>query len=635
MISLVQFSLLVILGGYLFDRYIVEVLPVGFSALILILYILAFFQQLQMIEVVLLVSLLAMGIILKRKQTTTHDIARYVKDQLKSPGTYCLFILFLILSVSLMHRRVQELDDYKYWAAAVKSLLARGGYETTNHLFIVSYGDYPQGLPLILWWFEHILGSWHENILYMGFMYFAMSFLLPMTRNIWIENRIIRICFCTVVSFLLYAISTSYTRFGISLEPDRVMALIYAGALTSIVDDKEDVFTYVRLSLYMTAVILMKSIGFVWAFAAFFLYLALRKAKKKRFTKWDFAVAVVPLIVLVSWNVFCLYTKRRAYLTQNMFDAFQGGWLRELQSRSFIIRIFLRNLFVEPLNCASTVLKTTFGINLSPVGFLAVYAVLAIFIGIKKICSSAELKTMVIYSFLTGFFYHIILLWGYLFMFYNEFSEIKYLHMQNLTSHYAGPFYIGTLILFLEIILNKGKPEGCLKSRECDRDTLKKKNKKAWITRYVFFAVIMAALPNYPLTYRYLAEYQKPEIEKSNLEARSKYTEILAPFTDAVKNIPDQLNSQVCFLTTANNGILRSYLHYFTSPLSVLDIYTDEIEMDDLAEQLMIAGSDYFFIFDSFDQTQTEKLRNLGLHVNTLYQVDWTDGKMCFIALGT
>ena len=154
MVSLIVFVVLLVITGILFDKLVIEVLPVGFCALILIMYFLAFFQLLESIELILIGILLAELIVVFRKRIGIQKAINWIRWQFKIPGTYCFIFLFIILTITLLYRQVLEYDDYKYWASAVKSLLAREGYETVNHLFIASYGDYPQGLPLILWWFE-------------------------------------------------------------------------------------------------------------------------------------------------------------------------------------------------------------------------------------------------------------------------------------------------------------------------------------------------------------------------------------------------------------------------------------------------------------------------------------------------
>lgn len=629
MISLILFVILLVITGSLFNKLIIEIIPVGFCAMILIMYFLAFFRLLGVLELILVGILLIGLIIVKRNGIGIQEVIKWIKWQFKMPGTYCFLCLFTILTIALWHRQVLEYDDYKYWASAVKSLLARGGYETVNHLFIASYGDYPQGLPLILWWFEHILGTWHENMLYIGYMYFAMSFLLPMTRKISIENKILQTCFCIGISILLYAISTSYTRFGISLEPDRVMALIYAGALLSVAtDENNDCFSRIRLSLYMIAIILMKSIGFVWALFAFSFYIIWKKVRNIKINLFDMLVILGPIVILASWNIYCVFTNRSAYLTENMFEALlrEKNWVSIIRSRFFIVQTFLENFITLELNCVSTVSNTTFGINLSSMGFLIVYIFLIIFIARKNLCNGKEVKAITMFVFVTGIIYHIILLWSYLFMFYDEFTISNRYHMQNLTSHYAGPFYIGSLLLLLEIIFNKDNfyedlPEDC--------NVEGKSNKR--YTRYMIFLMIMLLLPNYSLTYQFLLGYRKQEIVEKNMNARLYYTNVLTPFMERIILIPDSLNERVFFMTTTVDGRLRSYLHYFTTPLSVFDIYRDEISIEDLKEQITISESKYFFVMDSYDSTEKEKLKEWGgIDTDTLYEISWEDDKLYF-----
>ena len=130
------------------------------------------------------------------------------------------------------------------------------------------------------------------------------------------------------------------------------MALIYAGALLGVAtDEKDDCFSRIRLSLYMIAIILMKSIGFVWAFFAFSYYIIWKRARRVKINIYDILIVIGPIFVLASWNVFCIFTNRSAYLTENMFDAFfrEKNWICAIQSRFFIVQTFFKNFFTAEL----------------------------------------------------------------------------------------------------------------------------------------------------------------------------------------------------------------------------------------------------------------------------------------------
>lgn len=601
--------------GLLFNRYIVEVLPVAFCFLIGILFCLAFLNMLGLIEIVFIVVLIVIIMIMIRKKIQISAFKVYIKKQLNNPAIYIMLALIVLLTVCLSQRQVSEYDDYKYWAAAVKSLIARNGYEAPHTTFIVSYGDYPQGFPLILWWFERIKGSWNEPILYIGFMIFALSFLLPMCRKFRVRGKIHFFLIVCIFPILIYSISSSYTRFGISLEPDRAMALIYAGALMGVVsEDDYDLFSYIRISLYMVAMVLMKSVGFIWSFFAFSFFLLFKTVKQKRIILKDFATLAAPLIVLIGWNIYCVRTERRAYLTQNMFNAFfeKGNWISIIEERYFIVEMYIRNFLTAALNCVSMVTENTVGINLSPAGFVILFIGLALCIKKMRICTSAEIRMFTGFSVITGIIYHIILLWSYLFMFYDEFSLSNSNHMQNMTSHYAGPFYIGTLLLFSEIILNKNN---FTKSVVC--------------YRYAVAIITMISVSSIPLTYTFLWGYRDEKLVNKNAAERQKYRDILAPFILETQIIPDELNCRILFVNTSKDGALRSYLHYFTSPLSVYDIYIDEFDLNKILVEVERSHSNYIYVYNSDIKKKTDN--SLGISSNVLYKVIEKNAQIMFV----
>lgn len=308
-----------------------------------------------------------------------------------------------------------------------------------------------------------------------------------------------------------------------------------------------------------------------------------------------------------------------------MFNAFfrEKNWICAIQSRFFIVQTFFKNFFTAELNCASTISNSNFGINLSPMGFWAIYTLLVLFISKNDLCNKEEVKAIVKYVFITGIIYHVILLWSYLFMFNDEFTESNQYHMQNMTSHYAGPFYIGTLLLLLEIIFNRND----LYEGFSENSRVEGMSNKKYI-RYIIFSLVMVLLPSYPLTYQYLLGYRKQELVRNNLDARVYYMKVLTPFTDKIGALPDSLNKRVLFLTTTTDGRLRSYLHYFTTPLSVFDIYKDEICAEDLIEQITVSESNYLFILDSYDDTEKRKLKKLGIETNILYEISWKEDEI-------
>lgn len=69
-------------------------------------------------------------------------------------------------------------------------------------------------------------------------------------------------------------------------------------------------------------------------------------------------------------------------------------------------------------------------------------------------------------------------------------------------------------------------------------------------------------------------------------------------------------------------------MHYFTTPLSVFDIYKDEICAEDLIEQITVSESNYLFILDSYDDTEKRKLKKLGIETNILYEIIWKEDEI-------
>lgn len=614
MFTAAVFVVFILLIGYCSRRSLAETIPVGYSIIILLMFIFSFFNKMQGYILLLLLGIIAIVIYLYFNKNS-NSFLEYFRAELFKPSIYITVLLIILLSVSYNIKIFMGNDDIRYWGAATKAIYLRNGYEPAFCNINPNFGDYPQGLMFILCFFMYIRGGWHENVLYIGFMLFALSFIIPIFDHIHIKKKN-EWPLIPLFAFVVYSISSSYTRFGISLEPDRAMAIVFAGSLASIALDKDiNTFTFLRTSLYGITLCLLKSIGFVWMLFSF-LFLVMNITKKSNSKKAYLYCAfdvISPVAITIVWNIFCKITHRTTYLSQNAFSSFQSSanWIQVIKERAFIIRMFFENFFLRNLNCTSFGINVKgYGINLSPFGFIILFIVLLIYIWkrYQPNISVVSVKTAVLFISAIGILYHIVLLWSYIFMFYNEFNVENPWHMQNMTSHYLGPFYFGTLILLLSIIIRNNEST----EADCKQHT--------FLCHFglILPILIMVLLSNYPFTFYTLWGYREeiPGI----INERQKYHDKLAQFEGEINEIIDGENTRIAFITDDGDSMLKAYMYCFASPISIY--YLNLSDMNDKSQlQDLIQFNHCKYIFYYSDSDNSIPFGPKLLDANNLYRI--------------
>ena len=88
MLNLALFLVILLTLGILFDRYLVDVLPVAFCLLIGILFILSFFNALNYIEILFTVICMVMIVLIYKKNIRMCEVRAYIKKQFSNPAIY-------------------------------------------------------------------------------------------------------------------------------------------------------------------------------------------------------------------------------------------------------------------------------------------------------------------------------------------------------------------------------------------------------------------------------------------------------------------------------------------------------------------------------------------------------------------
>lgn len=598
-----------------FKLKLVSTLPTTICGLMLVLYILAFFNKLSLIDWIflLLFAILVPFLVFSKIQ----DKKGRLKSGLLNPSSLIMVGTILITIIGMYSLSIVAYDDFKFWASTVKSLYYQDGYGAPYTNIDPRFGDYPQGALLLLWIGEHCSGVFRENTLYISYTIVSLCFLMPLTNNIKKYRYI------PIAIILIFAFSSAFTLFGASLEPDRMMALVYGSGLVSAFNSTKKIsqYYYIQFVLTCCCVTIIKSVGILWSlFLIVFLFLISYRIKTKKRIKKTIIALFSTMIVYCSWNYYCLAFGREAYLTQEMHSSI-GMPISETASHIvdylFVIKMYVKVLLLMPANCADR-FDAPFPLNglmLSPVCYIILFYIVLYLIKRSGIINLQQFKITSIFFLAIYVLYYGILLWSYLFMFYTEFTAENVSHMQNMTSHYAEPALVGNLMLLLRFMLITP-----------DHTYLIKFKTGIKVSSHFFVCVMLVLIVSFPTTFFMLFGeafgINSHEATKAQQESSDNQN---AELVDAVRNVDDPLNSRVLIADErlGRNGVGFCYVNYELSPISTVNILslTDVHVLD---EEARAQNCNYVYIGPEYADFTTELKEVFGndFEIGQLIKID-------------
>ncbi len=256
------------LAGY-FKVRLVEAMPVFVCMLVLVLYGLAMLRHLSWIDWIAGVTVVLSAVwIVSRKKEKRGAVCRLCLEKIADPSFVAAAALLLVVTVCVSGKAVSWWDDINFWATDVRSLYYLDGFAQKYGNVAPEFGDYPPGAQLIKWWFLHFdPHTFREGLAFAGYYGMNLVFLLPLLRALKGRNVVVMFLLAAALWFFP-SIAEVYGYDGFCA--DLTMACIYGGFLLAVTDKGEQsgraaLFYYGRLALYLGVLVLVKSIGFVWA----------------------------------------------------------------------------------------------------------------------------------------------------------------------------------------------------------------------------------------------------------------------------------------------------------------------------------------------------------------------------------
>lgn len=589
-----------------YDTDVLDTIPTNFCLICLLMHMLAFFNIIWAIDIIGIILIIGLNIIhFYRQSKGRKGILNIdgIVEGFRNRTLIVVCVVFAVVFIGMHDRYIAGYDDLKFWGAQVKAFASQNGYGAPYTNICNRYGDYPLGSILIEYWFVRFCNDFNEGLIYIGQMIFSLSFVFPLLKKL--RMNIISIILSSIATF---SIGSAFTRFGIGLEPDRVMAIIYGGTLIAAytIKKEKNKFNYIQFGLYLCCLCLIKSIGFLWAFFAVGFYFVLNYGKndKKSTLKNTGLFAGCILLVAGTWNLYCYVFNRTTYLTQQMIAGLSmspNQALEHIKSHQYIGRLFLEVVCLKDMNCSSFYPEIPWhGVALSPLGFIIVFSVFAVIMDKNKI---KDIRKTTIYCLVICILYGLVLLWSYYFMFSSELNEDSLRHLQNMTSHYYEPAICGFAMIMMAYIIDYEQSLNVFKIR-------------SQLFSEVILGIFLFNCVNIPLTvafsYDSSAKIFHSSLYEVNDSLRNNINNELKDVYNQLLSVDDPLNSRILICNkdwkTVGNGYF-CLIHYKISPISTID-YVGDLSVDELDNLIYGNHCNYAFVFSGTYDADEDLLKN-------------------------
>ncbi len=565
-VNLLAFLVFILFLSLYFKEKIVDVLPMAACFLILVLYVLAFFNRLSLIDWIgeaLLVTAVAgfLGLKKAKKIKVWHKL----KEQLTHPGVIPAALLLVLTAVLVGGRIATWWDDVNFWATDVKALYALDGFAAKYTNAASEFGDYPPGIQLLKWWFVHLQPDrFSEGLMFAGYYFSVFVFLTPLFSRLKGKNPVISVL--AVVCLWAFP-SVAEVFYCQGMCADLVMAVIYGGFLFAVLEKEghRNSFYYLRLALYLAVLVLVKSVGFLWAaFGLAFLWIRTvqKEGKHLKSLRPLLFVTAAPAVTGGSWMLFCLLMRRVAKLTGAAVSIAAGNTPVLLPgTKEKLLKAFMEAFAVWPLHRART---WTF--DFSPLG-LFLLIVLLIFLFYRfRVLEKGEAVLLGIFLPMSGLVFYGINLVSHLTIFAAETQYLDPFGMVSSIERYGAPFTVGSLCLLAELFLMRKET---VFVRMAGKGALGRFWKKYSVYLVCFAFVALSA--NWQEVYNGFYGYRKQLEDEKKIRA-DMITPESAAFLELVSEQDVGDGMRVLYLKDASvsQWVKNTYVAFEASPVSLI-----------------------------------------------------------------
>ena len=603
-VLLAAFLMIACLLALRFEKQLTAVLPLATCILILILYVLAFFRRLSWIDY--FSTAIVVGAVLRvlfLSGEKKKKLFAQLRELFFAPSAIAAMVLLTGAVLLTGNKIATWWDDLNFWATDGKALYALDGFAAKYTNAASEFGDYPPGIQLLKWWFVHLKpDGFSEGLMFAGYYFGVFVFLTPLLSRLdealQTDRRTVKQLFWTVVLVVCLAAFPSMTEtfYLGGMCADLVMAVIYGVILMSCLEDRAvpgadtaaadtaaadtaaadtaaadtaaadtataDIadaasrsrgFSNLRIALYLGVLVLVKSVGFLWAaFALVFVWFwrLHGAADKKKEIRQLLCITALPAVSGGSWMLFCLLMKRVAKLTGAAVSMASGnlpilleGTVQKLlhaYAEAFAARALHRDGFSW--------------IGVSALALFVIFQIGIAWLYRRKLLTKTERNFLFVYVPLTGIVFYGINLVSHLTIFATENQYLEATGMIASIERYSAPFTVGTLYLLFGIFLERSP--------------------RLWgkISPYAALAAAVLLCANWGAVYDGMIGYRQRLDD--DLQARSNMiTEASEEFLEKMSKQDVGSGMRVLYLKNAQDaaqGVRNTYISFEASPVSVL-----------------------------------------------------------------
>lgn len=585
-VNITAFLICLLVFSFFWKTTLVDMFPPLACMLVLILYVLALFGRLSLIdEIGFLIIAVFLCWIVSRKREQRREFGKVCLHNVTQTSFIIAVCLILVVIFCTSAKVVTWWDDINFWATDVKSLYYLNGFAAKYGNTAPEFGDYPPAAQLFKWWFLHFdPHSFREGLAFAGYYVMNILFMLPLLKKVKGKNVFVMFGMAAAL-WLLPSIAEVYAYDGFCA--DLTMACIYGAFLFAVTDkeQKSELFYYGRLTLYLSILVLVKSVGFIWAFFGlifFFLYQWAQPDKMNK--KKAVPVVLAPVVTGGSWMIFCLLMRRVTKTTTTAVKYMTTDEYGVSGYAGDFAKAFLKAFVAFPLHKEKSLL-----IDLTPLGLYLCICLLVIFFFRQNLLPKRQGRVALWFSVVSGALFYGIIFVAHVTIFATETQYLEPEGMISSIERYGAPFTIGTLLFLAGIWMTCG-------------ERLFARRKRAFMIKYgtcLTFILFVALTAGWKIGYHGLIGY-RDEITDKLQEREDMIDADAALFLQAIRSLGTGESTRVCYIQRDDTPrwVRNSYTNLEASPISVVykSVNLDDAVTDWMIEEIRSLHASYLYV---------------------------------------
>ena len=506
--------------------------------MILMLYILAFFRYMWVIDYISVVFSGIMLIWILKNNLYKEIFAKFI-----TPQNLAIAIVMIIAFIWQKSFSVDLTGENLFYASDLKSLYELNGFANAYGTVIPAYGDYPPGLQLFEWFFLHMSPKeFKEGLGIAGYTFLNLILLIPLIGKIRFikkadtedesedtevdvrvtENKKYRFVYESyhvkskykvhiygdrekkketapifewtvlfainlLVCMSLILIPTVVSNLGLGIAlPDVTLGITYGMMILSVLDsDRVSHIYYLKILLYGCLILLLRTWGILWLISAVIICI-IRIRNERDYIEDIRYLIIVPVLWIIeeaSWVVLCILMHRHSELTGYMLRAFSGrtGMITEFSHK---LLEFIKALTISPIITYRIGL-----IRLNPLIILILFILILRLLNKKGLFEEKEKKILSVHALVM-----FIVVYGFIFFQYLHIWESPQMTVTQTVERYGIPYMLSLVIIISGLLIklcDSEDMEVALREDNVDRQVNNMTAKAVYVVYGLFVAFIL------------------------------------------------------------------------------------------------------------------------------------------------